>query len=187
MINGTSIDSHAFPWDKPGYRTNLEISILLTKISAMVSLLCSLILIYQIISKRHEKLKLMYHRIMLIISICDICVSSALFVGNWAIPRDLKEEWLMNNVGTQLTCNVQGFLFSFGIYGVATSIACLSLHFMFLIRYNWSQERLRPIEYSMWMLLIACLGVSLIMRDSYKPFPFFCWVYVSVQLHCGKK
>ena len=164
-------------YDKHG----IEISIVCQRVSSALSIIGSLIIIYQILSNYEQKLKLMHHRIILSMSCCDLIGSIALFVGRWAAPKNVNEEWLRNNVGSQFTCDLQGFILSFGFSSVSVCMTFLSIYYMLSVRYNWREERLKKIEWAFRLLLILCVVISVIpiVNQAYNPYPTFCWVQVS--------
>ena len=151
------------------------------RVTSSLSILGSVVIICQVLRERKQKLKVMYHRIILCMSICDFIGSTALFFGSWATPKDVEEEWLWDNIGTQFTCDLQGYFVNFGFLSVSTCTTFLSVHYLVLIKYNWNQESLKKLECTLWVCICLCLGLSFVhvFTESYNPNPTFCWVQVS--------
>ena len=155
------------------------------KISAFLSICGSCLIIYRILKDpdtRDVKLKTMYHRIMLVMSLNDIIGSINLFLGTWMIPRDtVHSNFIWGNVGNHTTCNVQGYLTQASVLSVTICTTFLSIYFVLFVRYNWTEFKLKKVERLMqffvfvWYLLPA-LPLE---NDAYNPTPLFCWIQVN--------
>ena len=151
------------------------------KVSAFLSIAGSSIVIYQILAphKREVMLKTMYHRIILTLSLMDIIGSLALFMSTWPIPKDtVHDDWIWGNVGNQITCDIQGYFVQSSVLSVSISTSFLCIYFMLLIRYKWSERRLRRMELVMRMIICFIFVISLVplFYDAYNPTPVTCWI-----------
>ena len=160
------------------------------RISSFISMSASGYIIYQVFhsDKREAMLKTLYHRIILTISALDIISSLALFMGTWPIPKDIvHDDWIWGNIGTQTTCSIQGYFIQGSLLSVALSTTFLCIYFMLLIRYNWSERRLKKVEYMMRFGICLMFAMCLIplFNDAYNPTPAVCCVE-SYPIGCDK-
>jgi hypothetical protein len=137
--------------------------------------------IIQDIAKDAARRKPTKNRIMLFMSSCDFL--HAFFssvIGPAMVPKEIG---VPGAVGNQLTCDVQGFLLfvtglSSGLYNVS-----LALCYLIIVRYEYSDERLRVLEpYFLYLPVISCLVVAI----AGLPFGIYnfngtyvCFIYVS--------
>ena len=127
-----------------------------------------------------------YNRIMFTLSICNCFASVAFFVGTWAIPKDnVHNSSLWGNIGDTTTCNIQGFTIHVSMLAVAICTGFLCLQFLWIVKYDWSDEKLRKAELCMrGMLVVAVIsGIPLIPLELYNTTVSFCWVQVSLWSH----
>jgi len=102
----------------------------------------SSVLVYMILRNPREKNKnKSYHRIMLGMSICDICASTAWFFSTWLEPVGSA----IGAVGTQATCSLQGFFVQLDVTTIFYS-GTLSLYYLLILVYKWENERFAKIE-----------------------------------------
>ena len=158
------------------------------RISAMLSILGSVIVLRRILDPetRATKLKTLYHRIVLFICVNDILGSTAMFMGTWPIPKDnVHSNFIWGNIGDQMTCNVQGYFVQSAVVSVAICTVFLSIYFLLFVRYNWSEKRLKKIERLMQFCVTIEYVSSLIplFDESYNTTPIFCWIQ-SYPLNC---
>ena len=151
------------------------------KFSAFLSNAGSVIVCYQILApeRRNAMLKTMYNRIVLTISLMDIIGSLAFFMSTWPIPSDtLHDEWIYGNIGNQTTCNIQGYFMQGGVLSTGCSTSCLCLYFMLLVRYNWTERRLKKVEMGLRGVIVFNFAIALIplFDKGYNPVPYVCWI-----------
>lgn len=82
----------------------------------------------------------MYTRILMALSFCDLVSSLGWGSSTWPIPMDDNQEFYTYNIGTNYTCNAQGFILLVGNLGAACYNTCLSVYFCLLVR-NKIDER----------------------------------------------
>lgn len=103
-----------------------------------------------------------YHRIILGLSISDICLSFATLTGPFMAPVEVKQAaW---GIGNDASCQANGFLFSFGSGCTPMYTLSLCLYCLFKIRNNMTDETFsRKIEWKMHAISIlfnlgVCIG-----------------------------
>jgi len=150
----------------PGTTNQIQMITLvwIPRLTATLSCLGSLAIIYMILSARKEKLKKSNHRLMLALSIFDALNSAAYATTTLASPQDSQFYGAMGNDGT---CSAQGFL---AILGLAVPMynASLNLFFLLTIRYRVRQAnfsaKIEPILHATSILApltIATVSLSI--------------------------
>lgn len=142
-------------------------------ISGSLSFLCSSLMVVRFVRHREKAAKKVKERLLLGLSISDMIFSSACAMSTFAGPSYLQEyideTWTRHQVvlGTERTCNLQGWLYQAGIGAVLYS-ACLSIYYYLAIcRRKRDRDILRCIEPTMhaivwvWAIGSAALGLGL--------------------------
>ena len=141
-------------------------------ITGMLSLLGSLFVIQDIVRDR-KKLKRTYIRLVLGMSIVDAFSSLGFFFGIWAIA------------GSTAFCSFQGFLIQLGVAAPIYN-ACLAIYYLLVLKFKWSERKIRAIEKYMHSLptgfgfVTSILGAILTLYNSAGMFchiasaPFYC-------------
>ena len=122
-------------------------------------------------SKNHT-----YHRLLIGLSVCDLCMSLGLFTTTWFMPKGTPNVW--GAVGTTQTCEAVGFFEQAGLAAVLYN-ASLSTYYLLRIRFNWTPLRLVKAEYVLHTVplllgistMIACLAL-----DLFNYGLFDCWI-----------
>lgn len=137
-----------------------------TKTATVLSMSGSIYIIWKIVgdkSKRNEKLGRMYHRILLYISLSDLVGSFGLFLGSFPAPAENLNESiydidLIGNSGNTATCDLQGFMVSFGASATNCYTAMLTLYFLLFVKYSWMERSLRKVEplFHIYSAVIPC-------------------------------
>lgn len=164
------------------YSQKLSLSIA-TKWSATLSIIGSCYIIQHNLkpdSQRSERLNNVYNRLLLVLSICDLMISSASFASTWAMPVDDPQTFLIHNKGNQTTCDLQGFFIQFGGFSVALYNACLCLYFLLSTRYSISNAKIKrfyePLFHIISLGFPFSVGVFSVMNDFMNPTPSVCWI-----------
>lgn len=146
------------------------------KFSALISLLSSSALVYMITRNPLKKNKnKSYHRIMLGMSVCDICASAGWFMSTWLEPSD---SGTYGAVGTKATCSLQGFLTQISLSTIFYN-GTLAIYYLLILVKKWDRERFAKIEPFLhlhalaWGIVTSIAGVSF---QLYYPAGFSCWV-----------
>lgn len=96
------------------------------------------------------------------------------FFTSWPIPKDDFGWSLLTiyNVGTVQTCTAQGFFVHMSM-GTLMYNCCMSLYYLLIIRYNWSNERFaKRVEPFMHVFSIGfplVTGIFLLATNSFNP------------------
>jgi hypothetical protein len=136
--------------------------------TAPLSVLGSATITYMILSRRKERLKQSYHRIMLATSTADFVFSTSLGLGALAVPRDSGALFAR---GTVATCTAQGVFIHTGL-SVFVCNTFLMLYFLLIIRYKVSEETFRRFEKLTYVAafvipaVVSMIGISL---DIFNP------------------
>ena len=120
-----------------------------------------------------------YHRLVLGMSLCEISSSVALFFTTWPIPRGTPGVY--GAVGTQGTCNAQGFFSQFKISSVMYN-ASLSVYFVLVIVKKWRDDRILKVEPLVHLHAMAWgLGTALasIFLTLFNDLTWNCWISAS--------
>lgn len=96
-------------------------------------------------------------------------------MSSWPIPRGAS---IYGAIGNEVTCRAQGFIVQLSIASPLYNTA-LSIYYLLVIRYQFSEDEIRKLEPWMHYLTIifsfstATLGLAL---DLYKEARFGCWI-----------
>ena len=118
----------------------LKIMAILPMISGPLSIIGSSLIINKILSERKRKLSLMYNRILLGFSICDIISSSAYSFSTLPSPSGTPDIWGAR--GNDTTCAVQGFVIQAG-FSVFYYNSLLIFYYLLTIRYGMSEVTMK--------------------------------------------
>mmetsp|Transcript_5383 Transcript_5383/g.8261 ORF Transcript_5383/g.8261 Transcript_5383/m.8261 type:complete len:371 (-) Transcript_5383:84-1196(-) len=144
-----------------------ETIMLLRRITAPLSIIGSLAILYLIIFKRH--IRNTYHRFMIMISIADIGFTIAFLCSVWPVPKGMVD----GAEGTMGTCVARAFFIQwFGTLGPFYN-AVLEIYYVAMIRYNVSAKNFAN-KYEKWahaVIHMVALGLSItgLVADVYNP------------------
>jgi hypothetical protein len=111
------------------------------KVSSVLSLFGSAWIIIEVLTDSDvNKLHLSYHRLLFAMSIYDVLESTGNFFSTWPIPAET--EGVIWSSGTTVTCSAQGFFLTLGV-AVPIYNAMLSLYYVLVIRYHFTEKTLR--------------------------------------------
>ena len=155
------------------------ILVLCSSISGSFSLLGSSIILWIIWRDRSNKLKHVYHRILLMISIID-CVISINFIFSFlAVPDGL----FWGARGNTSSCEASGFISSF-ISSICFYNTGLAMYYYLIIVRSVPQDilarTLEPLTHIISVLLPFSLSIWVLITDSYNPLLYnggWCSVY----------
>lgn len=156
-------------------RGQLQTVALLPKFTSFLSLMAQVWIVAEVCyakKKRHS----VYHRLLAGLSFSSMFRSIAFFLSTWPIPREY--EGVFGNVGTETTCQLQGFLIQLGLVAPLYMTA-ISTYYWLTIRCGWTEYKMRTKELYYHIIpwgisiLFAVAGWSL---DLYHPATFFCWI-----------
>jgi hypothetical protein len=127
-------------------------------------------------SRRNAKNFGTYHRLVLGMSFCCLSSSIAWFFTTWPIPRDTPDVY--GAVGTRGTCTAQGFFAQFSISSVMYN-ASLSVYYVLVIVYGWSERRIVKIEPYIHLHAISWglgTGLASIGLTLFNQVGWDCWI-----------
>jgi len=145
------------------FNFNLDLWVLLSRISGSTSLVCSLTLLVHILRDPRKRSRI-YNQIILGISSCDF-VSSIIFILA-DIPGATSESF----------CKAQGFFLQLGFAAMFYNVS-LTLFYMLTITQGWTESRIRrkriyllgiPFGFG---LILACAGIPM-----YLSLGHVCWL-----------
>jgi hypothetical protein len=125
------------------------------KFTAALSIFGTIYVIRSVLTSP-KKRKLVYHRILLCISLIDLIIGICMFLSTWPIPAGTPNVY--GAVGTTETCTAQGYFLQLAIMGPLFN-AALSLYYLLMIRYNFSEERLDKITVPVYGIILV-FGIS---------------------------
>ena len=110
----------------------LQILAVVPKITATISIPCSIFIIKEVITD-HRKLKgKPIQRALMGMSIIDVLASSGWWLSTWAVPKDSPVDAAFAT-GNQMSCSYQGFLLQVAI-GAPLYNSSLALYYLLVIR-----------------------------------------------------
>ena len=145
------------------------------KITAFLSILGSSYIVKEVLTDRKKRQRVFY-RIMLGMSISDILSSSFLFLTTWAIPSNV--DGLMWNIGTQRSCEMQGFFLQLGIMTPLYN-GVLALCYYLSIYKGYRERQIRPIErYSHTLVILFGITTATVgqLMKLYNNANAWCWI-----------
>ncbi len=152
-----------------------------------LSALSSALILY-IIYRSPVKLKSTYHRIMALLSSCDICLSLSLALSTIPIPKSLVP-YNGPTLGTGGTCLVQGIFFSFGAGSVKDSTLFLAIFYVCtsLRVSNWTITRIFEPFFFAYVIIMNFATTYIMFKNDFihqrhwsaycglTPIPSYCW------------
>jgi len=146
------------------------------KFSAALSIIADSLLLLEILYLHRSKLERVYYRIILSMALYDLSAACAKFLSTWPIP---EESSIAFSIGNHKTCQAQGFFLQFGIGAVVTN-CCLSCYFLLVIRFSWSEAKIRrlaePVFYAAALVIAASTAIASYFLDLYNPTNLWCWI-----------
>jgi hypothetical protein len=151
------------------------------KVPALLSITCSSLII-QKIARSPTRRKNIFHRIMLGLSISDVCSSSVYFLGTWLVPKGSMTVGGHGPVywaaGTTDTCQLSGFFTQAAMAGpfYNSTLAC---YYLLTIYYNWPDWRLKSVQHWFhilpigWAIMTSVIALSL---KLYGNVDWLCWI-----------
>ena len=114
---------------------------IIPKITGGLSFLGSGGIAYQVLSDRTKRGKT-FHRLVALMSLCDMVSSFGFFLSTWPIPHGVNQGWGRPEhyaaTGNAATCTAQGFGIQFGITTAFFNLM-LSIHYLLVVRYNHTE------------------------------------------------
>ncbi len=161
--------------------------IIIRSVSGITSFLSSSTLIWMI-ARSHKGLSTTQHRILLGLSICDVVSSFAMSTFGFMAPSE-NNYFVWNARGNEATCDAQGFLLAFGIFGGLFYNSALNVYYLVAVKFGKSECYIRTkIEPFLHGVPIALALAFSIVGLAGKNFNYngggFCFSAVHYPLHC---
>lgn len=162
--------------------TSREVAIAtVPKVTGALSMAGSGWITYEVLSDPHKRHKT-YHRLVVLLSICDIISSFSYFLSTWPIPQGENVGWKSpyhyQAVGNAATCTAQGFGIQFGVTTAFFNIM-LAIHYLLVIKFNYTESALKKKEPFLWgTALVVGLGLSVpgLVLQIYNNSNLWCWI-----------
>ena len=149
--------------------------IVITIISASISIIASALVIYIILRSMKGLRKSVYHRIMFGMNAADILQSTAIAFTTLPMPKDMIYSFKGVVIGNHASCQVQGFSVVFACFMGMMYNAVLSIYYLCSINYNMMDQQFRKcLEPCLHVTAIFggfVVAVSLGLADRYHPSP----------------
>eukprot|EP00555_Chaetoceros_dichaeta_P005705 CAMPEP_0198262274 /NCGR_PEP_ID=MMETSP1447-20131203/10814_1 /TAXON_ID=420782 /ORGANISM="Chaetoceros dichaeta, Strain CCMP1751" /LENGTH=481 /DNA_ID=CAMNT_0043950457 /DNA_START=145 /DNA_END=1590 /DNA_ORIENTATION=+ len=153
---------------------------------APISVISSSIIIIMVLRSR-EKLNHMYHRLMVGFSTADIFVSAAMSFSSLPGPQDNPSPKVWKSIGSQGTCDAQGFFFMLGSSSAPLYFLSLQIYYLCVIKYEMNLEEIKKIEpflHGVPVLIGLISAIVPLATESMNPGYSWCWVQ-SFPLGCN--
>lgn len=163
-----------------GYHTAFAIA---PKPSAFLSFFASLLLLWDIIVRNPARLRRLYHRTVLAMTVNAVIASVFGFWGTWAMPSDAPGI----TAGTVATCTFQGFMIQFSSFAVSFYYTSLGAYACVAIRNNFRQEKIQWMEKWIHVCVYAfplASSIVLAVRGYFNPAGAWCWIE-NYPMGCG--
>lgn len=160
--------------------TNRHASIsIIPHFTGLLSVLGSLFILLDILHPRNrpKKLRAVYHRLLLGMSVSDLCSSVAMALSTWPIPKGTS---VYAASGTQGTCTAQGFFVQMGTAAPLYN-GFLAVYYLLTVRYNWSRTHGRMITWERrfhvfaWILTVG-MAFAAMGLEQYNSANLWCWI-----------
>lgn len=142
---------------------------------------------------RSTKLQTTFYRFLLLLSIFDVISSFGYFLSTWMVPSEPPEgmDEAIGHIfdydaafpwaaGNRATCTLQGMLLHVGMVGSCLFTGFISLHYVFAVRYRWSDDNMRRMEticYVIGFLVPLGSAIYLAAMGLFNPYSTgFCWI-----------
>lgn len=146
------------------------------KPTALLSLFSSFYVIYFLLIAHPDKLKRMYHRLVLAMNINVVPMTIKFLWGTWAIPKGTP--YTIGAIGTRQTCTTQGFLGIFSIFTVSYYYASLSVFAFLAVKHSFKEAEFQWVE--KWIhigayVLPLTVAVVLVTKEQFNPYAEGCF------------
>ena len=145
------------------------------KLTASISFFSTIFIIWDVLRSKTKR-DHTYHQFIVALSICDLLIALGTFMSTWPIPA--TEEGIWGASGTQQTCTTQGFFLQFTITAPLYN-GSLSLYYLLMITFNWSERRLKRMRVWVHVSILAfgvATSVAGLFLGLYNSANLWCWI-----------
>ncbi len=150
---------------------------IIPKVSGSISFICSSVMVYMILQSE-VGLGTPFRRTIFIMCIVDIMQSSCTILSTLPIPANSPGVW--GALGNTVTCDIQGFFFSFASLLAALYICVLSIHYFLFVQYKIRQstfrKKIEPFLHGIPIILALFNAVYLLLAGSLNDSGNVCWI-----------
>jgi len=124
-------------YDDEAYFSRSEQKILFygSKVTSAISIMASFYIIIKVIRNPRIR-KQFFHRIMVALSVNSILFRGMTFLQSWVVPKSVP---VYGAIGTQLTCDIQGFVIVFSYFTILSYYTLLSIFAFYSVRNNFDE------------------------------------------------
>lgn len=166
--------------------------IVITVISALVSILASTLVILLICISQKKLARSVYHRILFGMSVADIIQSLGMALTTLPMPTDMMYTGFQGLViGNQFTCKAQGFFIGFAAVCGMMYNAMLAIYYLCSIQYSMTDDDfcrcLEPTLHAIVLVISLVVSTLLLVHNLYNPSPIgLAWCGVSTYPYWSK-
>ncbi len=151
------------------------------RLTGTMSIIGSSVIIYIILNDKKQKLRRVYHRILLAYSVFDILCSFNYVLSSVVVPRNTPGVW--GAIGNIATCEASGFVtqftFSLGVYGTF-----ICVYYVLVLKYNIREatiaRKIEPIVHFVAIFFPLALGCVMLHKNMYNPANIFAgWCFMN--------
>ena len=125
----------------------------LPRISAILSILGSMFIIYDT-TKSREQRKKVNKQLLLGLSIFDILGAWGYAFTTFPIPEDHEYGPIYGAKGNEATCTAQGFFIQLGTISAYMNVS-LAVYYYLVIKQGWDESRLKKIRWALFLIPMA--------------------------------
>ncbi|CAB9515019.1 expressed unknown protein [Seminavis robusta] len=178
-MNSTDNDSQYYDDDYYYFGPGEVSSFVITRIASGISILSALCILLET-----RRFRVCLHQILFSLSCALIISGIASIFGT----TPLSDHDFYGARGTTATCSLQGFFLQLGGTLAVMWDVALSIIFLFIVKYNWTERRLstslmRVFHGVIWPVAIA-LCVAPLFFELYNPYYDLCWI-AAYPSQCG--
>ncbi|KAL3933930.1 MAG: hypothetical protein SGBAC_010188 [Bacillariaceae sp.] len=149
--------------------------VLIPKASGFLSMAGSMSIILHILRSKKRR-KLVYHRLLLGMSMSDLISSFFLFLSSWLVPKGTK---MYLASGTMTTCTVHGMLSQAASITTPSYNAALSIYYLLVVFWELPEKTVHGWEFFLhaWPITLGLgTGIAGLPLELYNPAGFHCWI-----------
>ncbi len=149
--------------------------------TSIISLLSSIAII-TVISRSIQKFSVPFHRLLLGLSVADICSSLAQSFSTMPAPESLGES-IWNAHGNKATCQAQGFMIFVGSIGAPLYNCSLCIYYLIIVTHRKGKNADRYIKgkiefflHAVPILVSLLGGIIILFLDAFHPNVTYCFI-----------
>ena len=155
--------------------TQVAISIVAGKISAVISMFGSIYIIQDVLQNPEKRNESPYHRVMLGLSCSDIMISFfGFFLSTWPMPKGTH----LFAVGSEGSCITVGFFLYIACFTAPLYTCSLVTFYLMKLKFNWNKRKIKAVE--KWMHILPWTvglisAISAAASSALGPYHNSCW------------